>query len=94
MAGYFFAGETKVRPGSYFNISKNADAQASYIDGITAVVFRADFGPLGCAVEIGAGGNYEEIYGTGGTTDAIRQAFIGGAQTVIACRHDWRRIFE
>ncbi len=86
MAGYFFAGETKVRPGSYFNISKNADAQASYIDGITAVVFRADFGPLGCAVEIGAGGNYEEIYGTGGTTDAIRQAFNGGAQTVIACR--------
>lgn len=86
MAGYFQIGETKVRPGSYFNIGKNGDNAADSIDGVTAVIFRADFGPLGRAVEIGINDNYEEIFGNGGTTDAIRQAFNGGAQTVIACR--------
>lgn len=87
MAGYFLVGETKVRPGSYFNIGKNGEAStADVINGVTAVVFRSDFGPLGTAVEISPEEGYEDIYGTGGTTDAIRQAFNGGAKTVIACR--------
>lgn len=87
MAGYFLIGETKVRPGSYFNIGKNGDAStADVINGVTAVIFRSDFGPVGYAVELTAEEGYESTYGTGGTTDAIRQALDGGARTIIACR--------
>lgn len=87
MAGYFFIGETKVRPGAYFNIGKNSDAGAAdTINGVTAVIFRSDFGPVGYAVELSAEEGYENTYGTGGTTDAIRQAINGGARTIIACR--------
>ena len=87
MAGYFLIGESKVRPGSYFNIGKNGDASiADVINGVTAVIFRSDFGPVGYAVELSAEEGYENTYGTGGTTDAIRQAIYGGAQTIIACR--------
>lgn len=87
MAGYFLIGETKVRPGAYFNIGKNGDAStADVINGVTAVIFRSDFGPVGYAVELSAEEGYESTYGTGGTTDAIRQALAGGAQTIIACR--------
>lgn len=86
MAGYFAAGETKVRPGAYFNISSRDVSAADVINGVTAVIFRADFGPLGQAVEISWEEGYEKLFGTGGTTDAMKQAFRGGAQTVIACR--------
>ncbi len=87
MSGYFLIGETKVRPGAYFNISKNGDTStADVVNGVTAVIFRSDFGPLGYAVELSAAEGYEKTFGTGGTTDAIRQALDGGAQTIIACR--------
>lgn len=86
MAGYFLVGETKVRPGSYFNIGKNETSAADVINGVTAVIFRSDFGPTGSAVKLSAEEGYESTYGTGGTTDAILQALNGGAQTIIACR--------
>lgn len=87
MAGSFVLGETKVRPGAYFNIQKSgAGTTAGAINGVTAVLFKSDFGPLGKAVEISSDENYESIFGTGLTTDAIREAVTGGAQTVIACR--------
>lgn len=87
MAGTFVLGEKKVRPGTYFNIQKNVDDTApSYINGVTAVMFRADFGPLNTVVELDAKDSYENIFGTGLTTDAIREAVSGGAQTIIACR--------
>lgn len=87
MAGIFTAGEQKVRPGSYFRIKKNGDdGGAAIINGVCAVVFRSDFGPLGKAVSLSKEEGYEETYGTAGTTDAIREAFKGGANTVIAVR--------
>ena len=47
MAGTFILGETKVRPGTYFNIQKKGgNATAGVMNGVTAVIFRADFGPL------------------------------------------------
>ena len=47
MAGTFILGETKVRPGTYFNIQKKGgNAAAGVMNGVTAVIFRADFGPL------------------------------------------------
>ncbi len=87
MAGTFILGETKVRPGSYFNIQKKgANAATGIMNGVTAVIFKADFGPLNTAVELSAEDGYEGIFGTRLTTDSIREAIAGGAKTIIACR--------
>ena len=87
MAGTFILGETKVRPGSYFNIQKKGgNSTTGVMNGITAVIFKADFGPLNTAVELSAEDGYEQTFGTGLTTDAIREAIAGGAKTIIACR--------
>lgn len=87
MAGTFILGETKVRPGSYFNIQKKGgNASSGVMNGVTAVIFKADFGPLNTAVELSAEDGYEQVFGTGLTTDAIREAIFGGAKTIIAVR--------
>lgn len=87
MAGTFILGETKVRPGSYFNIQKKGANQTSGImNGVTIVIFKADFGPLNTAVELSAEDGYEPIFGNGLTTDAMKEAIAGGAKTIIACR--------
>lgn len=86
MAGIFRLGEEKVRPGTYFRITTNDKLEAEVINGVTAVIFRSDFGPFGGVTEISKDENYEDMFGTGGTTDAIREAFNGGALTVLACR--------
>ena len=55
MAETYIVGETKVRPGAYFNIQKTGNnAAASIISGVTAVIFKSDFGPLNQAVELNA----------------------------------------
>ncbi len=86
MAGTFILGERKVRPGAYFNVQKIAEASDGIMNGVTAVIFKSDFGPLNTAVELSAENGYEEVFGTGLTTDAIMEAIAGGAKTVIACR--------
>lgn len=87
MAGTFILGETKVRPGAYFNIQKKGgNAPSGVMNGVTAVIFKADFGPINTAVEIDPSDGYEKIFGTGLTTDAIKEAIAGGAKTIIACR--------
>ena len=87
MAGTFILGETKVRPGSYFNIQKKGgNAAAGVMNGVTAVIFKADFGPLNTAVELSAEDGYERTVGTVLTTDAMKEAIAGGAKTIIACR--------
>ena len=75
MAGTFILGETKVRPGTYFNIQKKGgNAAAGVMNGVTAVIFRADFGPLNEAIELSAEDGYEGTFGTALTTDAMRQS--------------------
>lgn len=87
MAGTYMLGETKVRPGSYFNIQKKGDGPASGAkNGIVGILFKSDWGPLNQAVEVSVDDGYENIFGTGGTTDAIGLAFEGGAITAICCR--------
>ncbi len=83
--GYFNIGEEKTRPGSYFNISTKQEP-SGYVNGVTAVVFRSDFGPLGRVVELDKDGGYAGVFGAAGTTDALREAMSGGAQTLLACR--------
>lgn len=87
MAETYIVGETKTRPGAYFNIQKTGtNAAASVVSGVTAVIFRSDFGPLNEAVELSAEDGYADTFGTGGTTDAIQEAINGGAKTIVACR--------
>ncbi len=87
MAGYFQIGETKIRPGSYFNVQKReGDNEFGSVDGVVAVLFRSSMGPLGTVQVIEREDGYEELYGTGGTTDTLREALYGGAQKIIACR--------
>ena len=87
MAGTYTPGETKIRPGAYYHIGKKGTgATASAVSGVTAVLFRADFGPLNTAVEMSSDENYEDVFGNALTTDAIAQAIAGGAKTIIAVR--------
>lgn len=86
MAGTFILGEMKIRPGAYFNIRKKGGNDSVIMNGVTAVIFRADFGPLNTAVELDAADGYSHIFGDGLTTDAIREAAAGGAKKIIACR--------
>lgn len=89
MAGYFQIPEagTKIRPGAYFNVDKNGDDNSfGAVDGVVAVVFKAPFGPAGSVTVLDRGDDYEAIYGSGLTTDAIREALYGGAKKIIACR--------
>lgn len=87
MAGYFSIGETKIRPGAYFNIDKRGvDPVEGAVDGVVAVLFKSTFGPLATAQKIDVSEGYEHIYGDELTTDAIAQAIAGGATTIIAVR--------
>lgn len=87
MAGYFNIGEKKVRPGAYFNVQNAGDGSSvGAVDGIVAVLSQATRGPVGVAQVIDAAEGYEKIYGTGGTTDALREAIYGGASKIVACR--------
>lgn len=87
MAGYFAVGETKTRPGAYFNVQSNGSGDSyGAIDGIVAVLFKSNMGPLNKAQILEAGDGYESVYGTGGTTDAIREALYGGARQILAVR--------
>lgn len=86
MSGTYALGGQKVRPGSYFNIQTKDRKAVSIMNGVTAVIFKADFGPLNTVVELDAKEGYETVFGTGLTTDAIREAIAGGAKTIIACR--------
>lgn len=87
MAGTFIIGEKKVRPGAYFNVTKKDEGiTPDIISGVVGVAFKADFGPLGVVTELSASEGYEKVFGTGGTTDAIKEAFNGGAITVFGVR--------
>lgn len=87
MAGTYVPGETKVRPGAYYHIGKKGTgSSASAVNGVTAVLFRSDFGPLCSAVELSSDEDYTDVFGDALTTDAIAQAITGGAKTIIAVR--------
>jgi hypothetical protein len=87
MAGTFIPGETKVRPGTYYNVQKNdGGTLPGATDGVVAVLFRSDFGPLCQVTELQNTEDYEAVFGNGGTTDALKYAIEGGARTLMAIR--------
>lgn len=86
MAGTFKIGETKVRPGVYFRTTAIKEEEEQVLDGVVAVLFKANFGPLCKPMEFTDREGYKKLFGTAGTTDIIENAFKGGAKTVIGCR--------
>lgn len=87
MAEYFNIGDIKTRPNTYFNIDKKGeDDSFGAVDGVVALTIKASFGPLNKAMVVGREDGYEQVYGSGGTTDAIKEAFYGGAKKAIVCR--------
>lgn len=87
MAGYFSIGEVKIRPGAFFNVQKNGDeTNFGAVNGVVAVLFRSSIGVLGKATILQASEGYTGTFGTGGTTDTLREALYGGAAKLIAVR--------
>ena len=86
MSGTFLTGETKIRPGAYFNIQTNDTRTVARDSGTVAVPFRAEYGPLMAPKEYVNVSGFLKDYVGGGTTDAVSQAFSGGANKVIAVR--------
>ena len=72
MAGTFILGEQKVRPGSYFNIQTKDSKAISIMNGVTDVMFKADFGPLNTVVELDAKEGYESVF-----VQALLQMLLG-----------------
>jgi hypothetical protein len=83
----FSAGEQKVRPGVYVRVINSAPAVTTTVpQGTVAVLLRAPWGPLGSVQTLTDLRDVDNVYGSGGTTDAARQAFKGGAAKVKAYR--------
>ena len=87
MAGVFTIGEKKVRPGVYTRY-ENASGVApdGSVNGIGAVVIRANWGPLNKLVELDSPSAAASIFGTELTVDAITEMFNGGCSKVKAVR--------
>lgn len=86
MGGVFVEGEKKVRPGAYFRITTDDVRAAERVQGIVAVLLRADFGPLKTPAELKRAEEVRQLYGKGQTADAAEQAFAGGARQVLTVR--------
>lgn len=88
MAGTFLYGERKVRPGAYFRRERAGFTVEGAINGILAVVFQSNWGPLNEEFDVDQTmlNNLEDYYGTGEGVDAIREGLIGGATTVRCVR--------
>lgn len=87
MARYLNYGSEATRPGNYFNYDKKgSDKVAGATDGVCAILFKSNWGPLGEAVVRTADEGYESIFGNGGTTDAIALNIEGGTSELILVR--------
>ena len=87
MAGVFTIGEKKVRPGVYTRYENAGGVStAGAVDGIGAVVIRANWGPLNKLVELDSPSAAASTFGTALTVDAITEMFNGGCSKVKAVR--------
>ena len=87
MARYLNYGETATRPGLYYNYDKADEGPvASAVDGVTAILFQSDWGPLNKPIMRSADEGYADVFGSGGSTNVIDLAFEGGTRTGILVR--------
>ena len=88
MARTWQLGVEEVRPGTYFRTSRGDVTVEGATNGIVALIYHGNWGPLNEVVDISPEdlNNLEDIVGTGTGYNAARQALIGGAKMVRAIR--------
>lgn len=91
MAGRYSIGETKVRPGIYFRETSDENYEiAGASNGVVAVAFKANWGPLGEVVTIESPADIYTYFGddsgAGSNVGIINKIFLGGASVVKAIR--------
>ncbi len=91
MADRFTLGETKVRPGVHFRQESGNELNLTGAEnGIVAVAFKANWGPLGEVVALDNPADISKIYGddsvTGSNVGILRKIFQGGASQIKAVR--------
>lgn len=89
MAGQtFLPGQIMLAPGIYVRTTNvGAPPTAAVPQGIVAVLFTSSWGPLATVQEL-EGGVEEvlELYVSGGTIEALKEVFRGGAHRIVAYR--------
>lgn len=91
MAGRFTAGETKTRPGIYFRQENGGGLDLiGASNGVVAVAFQANWGPLGEIVTIEDPSEIPYIYGDDSGSNSnvaiLTKIFQGGASVIKAVR--------
>lgn len=89
MSGIFTIGEKKVRPGVYYRRENSGGVEtAGAVNGVAAVLFQADWGPLNEEFDMDSTmqNNVADYYGTAEGTKLIKEAYKGGATTIRAVR--------
>ena len=89
MGALYRAGENKIRPGVYRRFEKSGISNViGAIYGVFAIPVHAEFGPLGKVTTFEADqvGEFKQMYGAGGTADAVQVLFDGGATKVHVFR--------
>lgn len=91
MAGRFYEGETKVRPGVYYREENGDEIQLiGARNGIVATAFRANWGPLGKVVSLSDLAEVAKYFGddevAGSNVHLLKRILAGGAATILAVR--------
>lgn len=91
MSGRYSIGEVKVRPGVYFRETNGGGIELTAArNGVVAVAFRSNWGPLGEVVTLTSPAEIADIYGDdsaqGSNVDILNKIFLGGAREIKAVR--------
>ena len=88
MARIWQLGVIPTRPGTYFRTSSDDVVVEGATNGIVALVYQSNWGPLNEVVDLGPEdlNNLSDYVGTGRGYEAARQALIGGAKLLRTVR--------
>jgi len=91
MSGRYSIGELKVRPGVYFHESSAPEADIpSVTNGVVAVAFKANWGPMGEVKHLTSYNEIAELYGddsgSNSNVNILARIFQGGASEILAVR--------
>lgn len=91
MSGRYSNGEVKVRPGVYFRETNGGGTELSAVrNGVVAVAFRANWGPLGSVVTLTSPAEIADIFGDDDAANSnvaiLDKIFLGGASEIKAIR--------
>jgi hypothetical protein len=81
MGAFFTVGEQKIRPGTYIRYENTGTpAEVAITNGVCAAVFKANWGPLGVAIDIENLTDVETYFGSALTVDIIKEILKSGVK--------------